>query len=82
MLEDRLLTNFKGQAIYQITVDGKVDKEAIDQLNSFKITHRELPNKTLSILSGKIEDQAALRGLVNLLANNNYKVNSIIKLIN
>lgn len=80
MSATELIEDYEGQATYQITVQGKVDPLFINRLNDFVVTHTETKNKTLSTLTGKIIDQEALSGLLNILFDHRYDVISVLKI--
>ena len=80
MTATELIEDYEEQATYQITVQGKVDPSFINRLNDFVVTHTETKNKTLSTLTGKIIDQEALSGLLNILFDHRYDVISFLKI--
>lgn len=80
MTATELIEDYEEQATYQITVQGKVDPLFINRLNDFVVTHTETKNKTLSTLTGKIIDQEALSGLLNILFDHRYDVISVLKI--
>ena len=80
MTATELIEDYEEQATYQITVQGKVDPSFINRLNDFVVTHTETKNKTLSTLTGKIIDQEALSGLLNILFDHRYDVISVLKI--
>ncbi len=82
MTTSNLIKEYKGKATYQITVQGKVDPVFMHLLNSFSVTHIETERKTLSTLTGEIEDQEALIGLLNILIDHQYSVISVMKINN
>ena len=82
MTESKLTKKYEGKATYQITIQGKVDPNFIERFSGFSVTHIETESKTLSTLTGKIEDQEALSGLLNVLFDYQYKIISVLKLDN
>ncbi len=80
MSASKLIKDYEGEATYQITVQGKVDPLFFHRLNSFSVTHTETESKTLSTLTGKIADQEALSGLLNILFDHQYAVISVMKI--
>lgn len=80
MTTKELINDYEGQATYQITVQGKVDPHFIHRLNDFAVTHTKTRTKTLSTLTGKIIDQEALSGLLNILFDHRYDVISVLKI--
>jgi|GEM_PF-1743802 len=75
-----LKKNFRGQATYQITVKGKVAPDFMNRLNNLSVSHTESNDQILSTLTGEIEDQAALNGLLNVLFDHQYDVISVMKI--
>ena len=80
MTTTELINDYEGQATYQITVQGRVDPLFMSRLNDFAVIHTETNDKTLSTLTGKIIDQAALSGLLNILFDHRYNVISVMKI--
>jgi hypothetical protein len=80
MKHSELLKFFLGPAMYQITVEGKVDPRLYDEKYKLKVTHIESKEQTLSVLTGEIKDQLALNHILNLMYNSQYDVISITKL--
>jgi hypothetical protein len=82
MTASKLIKDYEGEATYQIIVRGKVDPLFIHRINSFSVTHIESERKTLSTLTGKIADQEALSGLLNILFDHQFPVISVMKIDN
>ncbi len=74
------LYNFSEQATYVIIVEGKVDPSLMKSMNNLTVSHTVSKNKTISILQGKMEDQEALYGAMNVLFNHRFTVLNITKL--
>jgi len=63
---------------YQITVEGKIDTGWSDWLNGMRLVSRkEADGMQVTILSGVLSDQAALRGLLNRLWDLNLVLRSV-----
>ena len=63
---------------YQIVVEGRIDSSWVKWLGNFHLVSQKKTNgKYLTMLSGVVIDQAALRGLVNNLWNLNLALCSI-----
>ena len=75
-----IIKNFQGSATYQITVNGKVDTKFMNRLNDLSVSHSETDDLIFTTLTGKISDQAALNGLLNILYDNQYAVLSITRI--
>ena len=82
MLNSDPIKSYSGPATYQITVDGKVNKDYLQNVSGLKVTHTVVRDHTLSTLTGEIIDQAALSGLINTLVDNRYSVITVIKIDN
>jgi hypothetical protein len=80
MESSNLVKNFQGSATYQITVRGKVDTKFMNRLNNLSVSHTETDDLTLTTLTGTIQDQAALNGLLNILYDHQYSVISLQKI--
>jgi len=63
---------------YQITVEGKIDPSWSDWLGGMRLVSRkETDGMQITILSGTIVDQVALRGLLNRLWDLNLILRSV-----
>jgi len=80
MKHSELLKFFLGSAIYQITVEGKLDPNLYGSKYKLKVTHIESKEQILSVLTGEIKDQLSLNHILNLIYNYQYPVISITKL--
>ena len=80
MESSKLIKNFQGSATYQITVNGKVDTKFMNRLNDLSVSHSKTDDLIFTTLTGKIHDQAALNGLLNILYDNQYAVLSITRI--
>jgi hypothetical protein len=61
--------------IYAIHIAGRVDKSWSDRLGGLSVTYQEnegQDNDVVSILCGRLPDQAALFGVLNALYNSRY----------
>jgi len=76
----KLVKGFKGNATYQITVSGMVSAKYMSQLNELTVAHTETSTQTFTTITGKIVDQEALNGLLNILFDNQYEVISLMKI--
>jgi len=76
----KLVKGFKGNATYQITVSGMVSAKYMSQLNELTVAHTETSTQTFTTITGKIVDQEALNGLLNILFDNQYEVISVMKI--
>ena len=64
--------------IYQITVEGKIDVSWSDWLGGMRLfSRKEADEMQVTILSGVLTDQAALRGLLNRLWDLNLVLRSV-----
>jgi len=75
-----LIENYKGHATYQITVQGKVDPKFMNKLNKLSVIHTETKERILSTITGEIEDQEALSGILNILVDYQYAIISVTKI--
>ena len=64
-------------AVYQITIQGHIDKDWSAYFGGLAITPNELPPQTT--LSGELTDQAALLGVLNNLYNLGFYILSVQK---
>ena len=68
---------FTGPAIYKITVDG-VFSETMSEITGLQINvDRSKPGDPVSVLVGRMEDQAALSGVLNTIYENHYTIISV-----
>jgi len=80
MEKTEIVKNYKGFATYQITVQGKVDSKNMSLFNNFVVIHSETKDNIFSTLTGRIKDQEALSGILNILFDHQYPVISVIKI--
>jgi len=80
MEKSEIIKKYVGRATYQITVLGRVDPEFMKKLNTLTVTHTESNDRTISTLTGEIEDQESLNGLLNILFDHRYSVISVMKI--
>lgn len=74
------MTDFKFQspAIYKIKVYGEIKESLSERLQGMEINiQRSDEAKTVSILTGRINDQSALSGILNTLYDNHFTLISI-----
>ena len=65
-------------AFYQITIEGKIDANWSDWLSGMRlVSQKEANGMQVTILSGEVVDQAALRGLLNRLWDLNLVLRSV-----
>ena len=70
--------NFTSPAIYKIVVQGKVDNKLADHMLGLQLNvEKEAGQKYFSTLIGKINDQAALSGILNTLYDMHITVISV-----
>ena len=77
-----LIKTYAGPATYQITVEGKVNEEYLQNISGLSVSTTELKGHSISVLTGEIIDQSALSGIINLLVDNRYSVITVIKIEN
>lgn len=70
--------NFNKSCIYEIRVLGELPEEWSDRLGGMQIiVERKTGSKTVTILTGRISDQAALSGILNTLYDRHMTVISV-----
>ena len=70
--------SFQRPAIYKIKVEGVLQENWIQKFQGLKINiERSLSGKSISVLTGKINDQSALSGLLNMLYDYNLTILSV-----
>jgi hypothetical protein len=74
--QDRPPASFR----YQITVQGRVDKRFLHLLGNLKLDETSFSKETVTVLTGEVEDQAALSGILETLIDNRYSLISVLKL--
>ena len=75
-----LENKFTGPATYQISVQGNIVNNLINRLGEMEVSKTGLANKTISTLTGNVQDQSALSGILNTLFDYRYTVISVLKL--
>ena len=78
-IEGRIF-GFDKAAIYRIEVLGKISKDYFDRFPGMSLKHIDSGEKTITILSGKLPDQAALSGVMNELYDIHMSVLSVEKM--
>lgn len=77
-MSDDKKSNFERPGVYQIKVEGELDPKWSGSLGGMQIKiHREA-DKTCSIITGEISDQAALNGILNGLYDLHFTVISVM----
>ncbi len=69
--------HFKRSAIYKIVVEGELDENWSERLGLQITIEKKAREKPYSYLIGKIADQAALSGILNLLYDMHMTVISV-----
>jgi len=70
--------DFSSPAIFRIEVNGFLDENLSDYFGELTISYKTHENqKTTSCLTGKILDQAALVGILNLLYDMRFPILSV-----
>ena len=69
--------NFKKSAIYKIVVEGNLDESWSDRLGLQITVQKKAGKKPISLLVGKIADQAALSSVLNSLYDMHMTVISV-----
>jgi len=73
--------NHQAPAIYRIEVEGQLEQSWSDRLAGMQIRQRKRANRpTVSIMTGKIRDQAELTGVINSLYELHLPILSVINL--
>lgn len=80
MVSIEFIKDPKSKATYQITVKGKLDSGFMKRLNNLCVSHAETNGNTISIITGNIDSQEALNGLLNILYDHQYPVISVMKI--
>lgn len=66
-----------GPAVYRVKVEGHVPLDWSDRLLGMNITTADMDDASMSIMVGRLPDQAALAGVMNMLCDNQYTVLSV-----
>ena len=70
--------SFQKPSIYKIRVEGEIQENWSEKFQGLKISvKRSLRGKPVSVLTGKINDQSALSGLLNMLYDYNMTILSV-----
>ena len=72
-----LHTTMQGPAIYRVRVQGHLPLDWSTFLMGMNITTSSETSDEQSILVGRLQDQAALSGILNILYENQYPVLSV-----
>ena len=76
--QEHLSDIYTEPSVYQLTVEGKIDKIRVKEMTGMMVS--ELDNSRLVTITGQVQDQSALNGLINTLYNMHLSVISIIKI--
>ena len=78
--KENLILKFSGPANYQIVVDGELSERWAEHLNGMEITKDSKKfSRTVSVLTGMLQDQAALIGVVNALYDLHLSIISVAR---
>ena len=80
MKQEEFLNNYTSPGLYQITLEGKFNTKGIQEMTGMSVSYSAEGN--ISTLTGILEDQGALNGLINTLYNQRLSLVSIIKISN
>ena len=76
--QKRNYLKFTGPAIYKITVDGVLKESMSEKIAGLQVNvDRSKPGDPVSVLVGRMEDQAALSGVLNTIYENHYSIISV-----
>ncbi len=74
------IRSFTGPAVYSITVEGYIPESLLVCLASMNLENNGPSEDPVSTVTGRLEDQSQLHGVLNTLYNNRYTVISVIKI--
>jgi hypothetical protein len=77
---NEIIKKHKGKSTYQIIVRGKVDPIFMMKINNLQVIHTAIRGETASTITGLIEDQEELSGLLNILVDQQYEVISVVQM--
>jgi hypothetical protein len=66
--------------LYQITVSGSVDQRYLPVLGDVKLVETLSESGSITTITGEMQDQSALGGIINTLIDNRYSLISVMKL--
>ena len=66
--------------LYQITVSGSVDQRYLPVLGDVKLVEPLSESGSITTITGEMQDQSALGGIINTLIDNRYSLISVMKL--
>ena len=79
-MQEGFLNKYTSPGLYQITLEGNFNTKGIQEMTGMSVSYSADGN--ISTLTGILEDQSALNGLINTLYNQRFIVVSIIKISN
>ena len=74
------ISSFTGPAVYSITVEGNIPESLLVCLASMELENNASSGNTMSTITGCMQDQSQLSGVLNTLYNNRYTIVSITKI--
>lgn len=66
-----------GSAVYRVKVEGHIPMNWSERLLGMNITTADSEDSSISIIVGRLPDQAALAGIVNTLCEQRFAVLSV-----
>jgi hypothetical protein len=72
--------SFTGPAVYSITVEGSIPESLLACLASMELKINGPTENPVSTVTGRMEDQSQLHGVLNTLYNSRYTVLSVTKI--
>lgn len=74
----RFMDSYSGPSVYEVTVEGHMDIDLFTEMTGMTISNTS--DGGIWTLTGALQDQSALNGLINTLYNRQLSVISIVKL--
>ena len=60
--------------VYEICIEGRLDNQWSEWFDGLEIQVKSVEGKTITLLTGNVDDQAALRGILNRIWDLNLKL--------
>jgi len=80
-MNDSLLNStYSNPATYQISFEGSIDDMLIKNFGGMEVSEIEADQKIISTITGILNDQSALSGILNILFDYRYTIISVYKL--
>ena len=80
MNPQKISGTFNGPTTYRIVVEGSIGEPLSNNLDQMKVSEEVSDQRTISTLTGNVQDEAALNGILNTLYDYRCKLISVTRI--